>query len=60
MTYKFNSSETEFLEVEQFMQDQIKLFIAQDEHECAIVLSKEQLFDLVGVLLSIQSKIKNK
>jgi len=58
MTYKFNSSENEYLEVEQFLESQVKLFIAQDEFESAIILSKEQLFDLVGVLLSIQAKIK--
>lgn len=58
MTYKFSKSEDEFLEVTQ-MGKAVEFYTSNEDSELSIILTKEQLFDLIGSLLTIQAKLKN-
>jgi hypothetical protein len=66
MIYKFQELKEPFLKVIEFEQLYDKILISSTEDELfpsenyvSIELDEEQLFELIGGLLRIQSKIKN-
>jgi hypothetical protein len=66
MIYKFQELKEPFLKVIEFQQLDDKILISSTEDELcptenyvSIELDEEQLFELIGGLLRIQSKIKN-
>ena len=66
MIYKFQELKEPYLKVIEFQQIDDKILISSTEDELfpsenyvSIELDEEQLFELIGGLLRIQSKIKN-